>query len=81
MAADARPRVMAAHVQPQVTAADTLLLATEVVAAMRRPAVTVVVDPPTVAAVAVRTVAEVGRTVVVAAADMGGDITLGFFLA
>lgn len=71
MVADARPRVMVAHVQPPVTAADAPLPAT--VAGILRLAVTVVVDPPTVAA-------EVGR-MVVAAAGMGGDITLGFFLA
>lgn len=79
MVADVLPQVTAARVQPRVTAADAPLRAT--VAGILRLAVTVVVDPPTVAAVAVRTVAEVGRTVVVAAADMGGDITLGLFLA
>jgi len=73
MAAGVLRRVTVAHAQPRVMAADILLPAT--VAAMRRPAVTVVVDPPTVAAA--------GRMVAVAAADMDVDIdiTPGLFPA
>jgi len=65
---------MVADVRPRVTA-DVRLRAMG--AGIQRLAVTVVVDPLTVAA---RRTAAVDRTAVVVA-DMGGDIALGFFLA
>jgi hypothetical protein len=65
---------MAADAQPLVTAADVQLPATA--GGIRRLAVTVAVDPPTVAA---DRTAAVDRTAV----DMGGDIdiALGLFPA
>jgi len=76
MAVDAQPRVTAADARHPAMVADVRLRAAGV--AMRRPAVTVVVDPLTVAA---DLMAAVDRTAVAVAADMGGDVALVFFPA
>jgi hypothetical protein len=73
MAVDAPPRVTAADARHPAMVADIRLPAAGV--AMRRLAVTVVVDPPTV-------VAGAGdHMVAVAAADTGGDIAPDLFPA